>query len=791
MKNKIVIFAAFWFLLQAIPWPGLPHLLTFLNYNSGIAQLTPPDRKMFDSEDRILTNKKYKGTVFVDSNRIPHIYAEDNASSSYFLGYLHAKNRLFQMELISRMVQGRLGEIISNKNLLEVDQYWRSFDFDRSVYLETEKMKKTNPKVYERLQAYADGVNAYLGSMRYSELPPEYMLLNFSPRQWKPYYSVLLVKYMADMLSSSSYDLLFQDLANVLPKEIIQTFYPQEEKYLQSTIPEKTGTVDRNSIKENYKSGEKLTFALNKAEQEKYEEQKIIGSNNWIVSGKKSKSGESILANDMHLALNLPSPWYEVHIKTPEFHVYGLSIPSAPFVVAGTNEAVSWGMTNATWDLTDFFEVDYANEEKTKIWFGKEQVDITFIPDTIKRKGFDNFIYTKKLTEVGPIRVIKGKEYLHRWTAAEHSVEAKVFMNFETISSWEHFIATLKEHKAPPQNFIFADTAGNIGTYTAGLMPRKNKGFERGIFKSSNELAATKDFLSFEETPHIYNPEKGFIATANQRQLTKNGNYFNWDFADPYRGYRISQMLAENEKHTVQSLKDIQADVVDHSFFHLKEFILKSLEKETDIQKMFSSWDGAMKAESSEALIFENFKFHFLKKINGKIRKNIDSIYTGQDWVRISYLMEHENFELFGEKINRQEFFNEIMEKSLAELRIDFGNDIMNWKYGDKHQTQFRHLLRLAPFSPKKMKTGGSKFTVNVAHGFNVTSGASQRNVYHMTTPVNVFTSVAGGQSGRPSSQFYTNRLENWKKVKHLKGQFVSDPKDLKNIAFTIKTGEK
>ncbi|MCB0279306.1 MAG: penicillin acylase family protein, partial [Calditrichaeota bacterium] len=468
-----VIFAT----LLLWPFVVMPRLGPYLNYFSGFIQIKAPH--LIDPSTRFIQEAGISAEIYIDSIGVPHIYASDNNSTAFALGYMHARDRLFQMELMMRMVQGRLSELFSSR-ALESDIFWRSFQFVKLADENIKSLQKDNPQLIEAIQNYCDGVNTYIDKLTMESLPEEFHLLDFRPQRWELRNIVLLNKYMSFLLTYNKNDLYVQRVINSLPDELIKTFYPLQEKYLNSVIPEKTGKVNPNDRMTISRNPMLNSLAIAAIDHDRIESQKDIGSNNWVVSGKKSKSGKAILSNDTHLSLNLPPPWYEVHMKTPEKHTYGLSIPGSAVSIIGTNGKIAWGITNAHWDLVDYYSVNYAGSDSLSYYSGNEIKQITIAHEVIKIKGQNDFDLAIKKTDIGPILTIEGDELIVDWIAADQSDEAIVLFKLEEAANWTEFKNALSHWTSPPQNFVFADTAGNIGLYTAGAMPLRSAGKERG-----------------------------------------------------------------------------------------------------------------------------------------------------------------------------------------------------------------------------------------------------------------------------------------------------------------------
>ncbi len=359
----------------------------------------------------------------------------------------------------------------------------------------------------------------------------------------------------------------------------------------------------------------------------------------------------------------------------------------------------------------------------------------------------------------------------------------------EKSSNWQEFKHALSYLATPPQNVVFADTAGNIGLITNGKMPIKAKDRQRGVFASSDSLATFRGYLDQSDLPQIYNPEKGFIASANQRQIYNAKHYFNGsNMAPPYRGKSISDNLRSIASATPEDMTRVQADIVDLSAADLLPLLLTEIEGQAIYTAAFEylkNWNHKMAKDQIAPTIYDQFRKQLFYEFQNRVLKNTEII-PPPDYVVIRELVKNETFN----KITRREILLASFDAALRGLSDHFGDDIATWVYGRYHQTEMTHLLRLDAFSEPAFASDGSKYTVNVARGPKVTAGSSQRSVIHMTTPVEAWMNIAGGQSGRPSSRNFKNQIPRWKMVDLRKVEFVDSVGDLKSYVQKISVGD-
>lgn len=773
-----------WLLLMFVPIGSLPTLGPLLHVDSGYLRVQPPENGPIHTK---LTHDRYRGQVLIDSVGIPHIYADDNPSAFYLLGYMHARDRIFQMELMTRMMEGQLSGLVgANPSIERLDRYWIQYHFGPQAASYFQNLAQKFPKLHERFVAYSEGVNTYLEFMPLSELPEEYRVLETYPRKWQPWYFVLLKKYMSYTLSHSNQDLFIQDAINTLNDSVFHSLYPLQEPFLETVIPEKTGkqTVVKEEIVRTSKS-----VSMTAADQAEIDRRSGIGSNNWVLGKSRTHSGEAILANDMHLGLSLPPPWYEVHLKTPELHQYGLSIPAGPVIVAGFTERIAWGFTNSTWDLMDLYKPVYA--ENGDLIFGRSHYPVRTATDTIWVKGGDPITVLTKTTDAGPIIEISGNEFLVDWVATRTTNELKSFDLFERARGWDDFVDGTEYWKIFPQNIIFADSAGNIGIYTSGDIPDR-KGRIRGVFASNDTIAVPTQRIPHSSLPHIYNPEKGYIESANQRQIYNADHYYSWKFADPFRGYRIANMMRNLGNFRIVNVQSMQADIFDSSWPLCKDRIVEALvgDEFSSVKRILSGWNGQVALDLVAPTYYEAFKENYYRTLMERFGAP-DTLIRPKEWVMLSKLLGDSVITSGDVRIDRDELIRASMKAAITELQQELGDNRRSWFYGNYHQTQFYHIGRLPGFSPPPFRSQGNKFTVNVARGRTSVAGPSHRTIVEMTTPIRAKMMVAGGQSGRASSRHFMDQIENWRNVRYHDVQFHGSPDQIRGIRQTVRVGRE
>ena len=461
---------------------NLPPLGKFLDPFHGFLKLIDSDKHVKTSYTFPKLNENVK--VVIDNNKIPHIFAKNEYDLFFAQGYLTAFDRLWQMEFQTHAAAGRLSEIIGSK-AFDHDRYKRRIGMifaAENGLIEIKKYKNT----YSSINAYADGVNAYINSLNWDEYPIEYKILDYKPEKWTTKKTLLFLKSMALTLSGRSLDLNNSQIKNQYGIDIFNDLYPQYPNYIDPIIPK--GTIfDKPSISIIPPD----TIYRSKSYQNKIliQPDKSNGSNNWAVDGSKTKSGFTMLSNDPHLQLTLPNIWYQIHLNTPKFNVYGASLPGAPCVISGFNDSIAWGETNGGDDVWDWYDITFKDKNMHEYYFNGSWVKTEKRIEEIKIRGQKSFFDTVTYTHFGPIvwSNIEQNKYSGdstaitnvgralRWLAHDPSVESKTFYELNKAKDYNEFVEALKYFTCPAQNFAYADVKGNIAMWHSGNTPVKWK----------------------------------------------------------------------------------------------------------------------------------------------------------------------------------------------------------------------------------------------------------------------------------------------------------------------------
>jgi penicillin amidase len=726
-------------------------------------------------------------TVYRDQRGIPHIYAGNEHDLYFTVGYVMAQERLWFMDLIRRVTTGRLSEVMGVQ-LVETDKFLRCLEM-------TVKSKKVlsneDPQVLSYMQAYVDGVNAYIAAAG-KKLPPEFRILGYKPEPWKMEEVANIIGYMGWDLAKDnvSADLFYYRLIQKFGIERAKQLIPDWNAVTSVVFPD--FTIDETLLKnaQAFISSMDTLKALGIAS--------FSGSNNWAVTGKRTETGKPVLSNDMHLSFGSPGIWMQMHQVIPgKLNVTGVVVPGEPFIVAGHNEKIAWGMTNLMVDDIDLFAEKINPENENQYLFNGVWKDMVVKKEIIKIKGGKQDSVIIRYTHRGPIisgfRDVKDASLSMRWSGYDNSDEINSVCMLNRAAGWNDFRSALTSFRSVSQNFVYADVEGNIGLNTGGgIAIRKGNGSI--IRNGETDEFDWKGYVPFEQLPSSFNPEKGYVSSANNKTVTDGYPYYiSSDFALPYRINRIRQMLDEKEVFSIEDFKRMILDQHSDYAALLTPFILKLKERskeltpvETAALKTLSDWDYEMNANMTAPSIFEFFRISFAKNLLAdELGDLYGSLYgTARDYYIYRILKTGPDGWVDDINTPQKENLDDIILKSFKDcisvLSQQYSEDESKWIWGNIHTITIEHPLgtvkildRIFRLNSKKFAVGGSNHTVSpysYAPGFKVNHGASERHIFNTADWDESFTVVPTGVSGIPASEFYLSQTQSY-----IEGKFYKD----------------
>ena len=725
--------------------------------------------------------------VFRDEFGVPHIVAQSEYDAFFTVGFTHAQDRLWQMELTRRVGMGRLSEVLGEP-ALQSDKMFHTLGLWRHAQKLSQSLDDDTRKA---LQAYADGVNQFIATHR-GEYPIEFDMLNIEPEPWTIEHSLLVSRLMA-------WELNYSRWVDLLLAELVQRFGEAKAKEIFPYWPDNAPLIIPKELK-----GKTIAEDLRPLFDAEVAYRSLLGihalesgSNAWAISSAKSATGQPILANDPHLVLMAPARWYELHISAPSLNVAGMSIPGVPFVVVGRNQRIAWGVTNEMMDDEDFYieEVDSLQHPR-HYRFNNEWRLIIETVDTIVVRGalpVELSIYSTHrgpiVNKMEPTAQFASSLISMRWTGNEISNEAGAFYRMDKSGNWQEFQEALKLFTVPAQNFVYADVDGNIGYRTGGKLPiRRTKGATLPFPGWTNEYD-WNGFVPFDQMPHVFNPPEGFIATANNKIIDDSYPYYisnHWE--SPWRSIRISEVLREQDKFTVEEIQHLQFDLVSTHAREVVPYILHAYDSITvtdkDVETMleyFRNWNYEMRKEDVSTTLFQATINKLIYNIfHDKMSDQLYELYNmlaSTPLSALSHLLKNPNSEWYDDlKTSVYETRDDIIRKSvsdaLAMLKSELGGDLKEWQWGRLHTVTFGHVfgsnkLLSGFFNIGPFPIGGSHSTINVgqyfiAHSFESVVGPSMRQVFNLADINDTRSVLPPGQSGQVFSSHYKDQVTLW-----------------------------
>lgn len=721
-----------------------------------------------------------------DRYAVPHIYGQSLTDATYGLGYAHAQDRLWQMEMNRRIGAGRLAEVLGEA-ALPTDRFLRTLD----LYGHAERTyAKLDQQTQEVLDAYAAGVNAFLQNRSGRPLPPEFLILRVAPAPWRPADSLVWSKVMAlDLAGNWTRELMRLRLTRRLSLEQIDALYAP----YRTDAPR--GVTAFNALYRSF-SPQRLDRIYAAAYLPLGQG---AGSNNWVVDGTRTASGKPLLANDPHLGLQAPSVWYLAHLSWQGRDVIGASMPGLPLIVIGRNNRISWGLTDTGPDVQDLYieRIDPADREKYITPKGSRPFEKR--REVIKVKNAPDVSLDVRSTRHGPVisdidrRAAESAPEGHllalQWTAlTDDDLTVQAGLKVMQAGNWPEFTAALKDYHSPQQNIVYADVDGNVGYYAPGRVPVRSPQNDLNGYMPQPGWDARYDwkgFIPFAKLPHSFAPAGGTIATANHKVVPDDYAYhLTYEWADGYRAQRIFSLLGARSKHSVESFKAMQMDVVSPMARDLLPRLLQAAPRSENaraLHKLLSAWDYRMDRLFAEPLVFAAWYRELTRAVYAD---ELGDLFTDAWGLRARFIRSA----LMGEQqawcdnITTQpvetcdDAIARALDNAYAWLAERYGEDPAQWRWGDVHIARSEHrpfsdVDFLRGFFEIEMSSAGGAFTINVGHyrisatdePFANVHAPSLRTIIDLRDPNRSLFIHATGQSGNPLSDYYKNFALAWR----------------------------
>lgn len=718
--------------------------------------------------------------VVRDAWGVPHIFASTDNDLFSAVGYLHAQERMWQMDVLRRAGSGRLSEIFG-KATLEQDKLLRNLGLPQAVLKDYESL---NPTLKEALDSYSRGVNAWIADRKLN-WPPEFVLLRFRPEPWRALDSLAIKQVMALVLCTDYASELMR--ARVAEKVGLERALEILEKDIGLVLSDEISTASLSWLSISSVSG---------------------ASNNWVVAGSRTQSGAPLLANDPHLEITLPSIWYQLHIHSPGFNATGVTFPGVPLIVIGHNAFIAWGVTNSGADVQDVY-VEKINDVGDAYLDPDGWKPLRKTEEEIRVRGEKNPVSLEVLwTSRGPVLTeaagVKGVPLSLRWTVHDGGRVFEALYCLNKARNWSEFGEALKLWDTPSQNFVYADVQGNIGYYLSGRIPVRKKTaalFPVPAWRAENQW---QGFLAEEEKPNILNPAPGYIVTANHKIVPEDFPYYvSCDFDLPFRAKRIEELILSHDRHSVESFCRIQNDVVSKQ----AEFFLPYLRrlqpdeaKARQAQALLAGWNGEMKS-GPEAALFSAFMDILYEEVFGdelgEDVRNFRRFFRRKEAGLFRLLTKPDMAWYDNTKTSRREERDDIFAVSLKRavewLEKKQGSP-EKWDWARLHAIRFFHALGrvflFRFFNRGPYPLDGDIFTIRASFGhgidgnFATSHGASYRQVIDLADFRKSVWVLSSGQSGHFLSHRYADQIPLWVRGEYYPMLFA--PEDIEANASAI-----
>jgi penicillin amidase len=703
-------------------------------------------------------------TIRRDSHGVPAIQAANDSDAFFAVGYIHAQDRLWQLELQRRTAYGRLSEVLGQASVSQ-DLWFRTLDLHGAV---RSAWSALSEDARVSLTAYAAGINAWL-ELHY-DLPLEFQLLSVSPRPWTGYDSLACMKLLAfDLSGNFQSEIRRLTAARAAGPEKLQLLFPSYSEAASTTVAS-VGAEAVGPLRQLLQLQSTLRARLSLGG-------RYVGSNAWVVAGRHTQDGAALLANDPHLGLQIPSRWYALRIQGASINVSGMSLPGAPIVLLGKNQHVAWGVTNMMADTQDLFiervidasRYQHGDSEKA---FEERIESIEIRPD-----------FPALLHRVPPPLRVRIRTSVHgpivsdmfaalqwptalRWAALDaDDTSYEAFLRLNYARDWTAFQDALRRLVAPALNMLYADVAGNIGYAGAGRIPVRGKGDGTLPIDGGDVSYEWRGYIPFDEMPRAFNPPSGYLISANNRVVGPDYKYFiSSEWAPPARADRIAELLTRrlqvDGKLTVEDMMHMQADVVDLQASKLLSLMLR-LEARTPLQaealRYLGGWSGEMSQQSPAAAIFQSWGRHVrIQLFSDDLSKfwprrgesqDINDLIDSMDSAQVSAALTSDTIDwcsntLLGHKRSCDDLMRASLDMALRELgKLTASDNMADWQWGSIHRSAYDHV----PFGSVRIldrvfnrggETGGSRDSINVAEssfdenrGYVQFIGATMRQV--------------------------------------------------------------
>lgn len=714
-------------------------------------------------------------SVVRDKFGVPTIHAQNRHDLYLALGFVHAQDRLFQMDLQRRLTEGRLSEIFGPR-ALNSDRTMRTLGLYRHALAGVEF---ASSEFKEVLDAYAAGVNAFLESG--VQLPIEFTILNYRPEKWQAADSIVLGKLLAlELTGNYRGELTRARLVQSLSADQIHVLYPDypaDGPVVLANLADLTRGLPLDGILATLPAEVGPKYA----------------SNGWVVDGAHSVSGKPLLANDPHLDYTEPLIWYLARLQAPDIDLTGATIAGAPVTVLGHNDQIAWGYTTALADVQDVFVEKLDPNNPVQYLTPNGVQPFAVLHERIRIKGQPPEDLTVRSTRHGPVISdlagnAQGLKIEDKVLALQTSFLVDDDQSLEAqwrvgqARDWPKWLDALHRFTAPPLNMLYADRDGNIGFFVPGKIPIRKAGDGLAPVPGWTGDYDWAGWIPQKDLPQAFNPPSGHVATANNKIVRDDYPYLiSHDWDAPFRIERIEAGLTETPQQSIESSASLQGDIVSLAAKRLLPLMLASEprdERSKAAMSMLAKWDSRMDATRSEPLIFSAW----LRALNKRLYEPVLGTQFQQYWsprvlTTVGVLTEHPQWCGVG---GCPMALQESLGQALDELSRQYGADPAKWRWGTAHQALFAHPLfhsifqaapQLLGIFDREVPADGAFDTVNSgAFRYNNPNGPyvdfhgpALRAIYDLSNLDKSVFLMAMGQSAHVLSGHYADLLPRWR----------------------------
>jgi penicillin amidase len=749
--------------------------------------------------------------VIYDDRGVPHIFASSVEDATRALGFVVARDRLFQMELATRAAAGRLTEL-AGARALEVDRSQRSLGLPWAAERKLAALD-TSSAGWRTMHAYAEGVNAWIGSMRDEDVPLEYHLLGLRPSRWQPVQSVHLLNRMAWILAHGELELRMRQVEALVGREAAAALFPRNSPIQEPIVPNgrREPRVDLATLpaprapdtREANVLGalDGLRERVRLAGVTPDDPGDALGSNNWAVAPRRTRDGHALLAGDPHLELTLPSIWYEAHLVVPgEIDIYGVTIPGSPGIIIGFNRDVAWSFTNVESDVVDYFvEVVDDPRHPTRyrldgVWKPLVSRVEAYVDQRGRTIATDTILYTHR----GPL-AREGLLWIStRWTAHDTTNESDALARAARSRSAQQWLEAMASFSVPAQNGIVADRTGSIAIRSTGRFPIRAPGARGDRLQDGSSSANDwRGALPVSRYPFAMNPAQGYLASANQQPFDPrlDSTYLGAHWYSPWRAMRINALLRGDSSVTPEAMRRYQTDpgsaraeAFAPAFIAAAATMSAAGRGDPTLDtaaRLLAEWDRRYTKDGERAVLFESMMTALQdltwdelarparavlrnERRRGTLsRTTPPRVDTPADQM-LALLLHDPSSPWWDLRVTRQlvERRDDILASAMREgyrrARDRYGDPASGaWRWDRVHHANIYHVLRLEALSRLDIPVQGGPSTLSPSSGEG-RFGASWRMVVELAPEVRAWTIYPGGQSGSAASSRYADRVARW-----------------------------